>query len=178
MQHAEGSIPWQKIGLDLFELNGQHYLFAVDYFTNFIEIDLLTSMTSSRVIALLKKKFAWFGFPNVIMSDGGPQFVSQERSGYHSCQIEVDIKLVTCVMEQPSLSCSCLAHVSWNLGQIKDKPLSILFSHSWTLRGRGICNSKTTTNNHQIIIPANNCKQWWIDNPEKESSSINAFIAA
>ena len=78
MQHAEGSTPWQKIGLDLFELNGKHYLIAVDYFFNFIEIDLLTSMTSSRVIALLKKQFARFGVPNVIMSDGGPQFVSQE----------------------------------------------------------------------------------------------------
>lgn len=78
MQHAEGSTPWQKIGLDLFELNGKHYLIAVDYFSSFIEIDLLTSLTSSRVIALLKKQFARFGIPNVIMSDGGPQFVSQE----------------------------------------------------------------------------------------------------
>ena len=43
-----------------------------------IEIDYLTSMTSSRLIALLKKQFARFGVPNVIMSDGGPQFVSQE----------------------------------------------------------------------------------------------------
>ena len=78
MQHAEGSISWQKIGLDLFELNGKHYLIAVDYFSYFIEIDLLTSMTSSRVITLLKKQFARFGVPNVIMSDGGPQFVSQD----------------------------------------------------------------------------------------------------
>ena len=43
-----------------------------------IEIDYLTSMTSSRLIALLKKQFARFGVPNVIMSDGGPQFVSQQ----------------------------------------------------------------------------------------------------
>ncbi|XP_056022031.1 uncharacterized protein LOC130054940 [Ostrea edulis] len=78
MQHAEGSTPWQKIGLDLFELNGKHYLIVVDYFSNFIEIDLLTFMTSSRVISLLKKQFARFGVPNVIMSDGGPQFVFQE----------------------------------------------------------------------------------------------------
>ena len=78
MQPHEGSIPWQKIGLDLFELNGKHYLIAVDYFSNFIEIDLMTSTTSSRVINILKKQFARFGIPNMIISDGGPQFVSQE----------------------------------------------------------------------------------------------------
>ena len=52
-------------------MNGKQYLIAVDYFSNFIEIDLLTSMTSSRVIALLKKQFASFGVPFVIMSDDG-----------------------------------------------------------------------------------------------------------
>ena len=78
MQHAVGSTPWQRVGLDLLELNGKRYLIAVDYFSNFIESDLLTFMTSSRVKTLLKKQFARFGVPNVIMSDGGPQFVSQE----------------------------------------------------------------------------------------------------
>ena len=35
-------------------------------------------MTSFSVIALLKKQFARFCVSNVIISDGGPQFVSQE----------------------------------------------------------------------------------------------------
>ncbi|KAL9969645.1 hypothetical protein ACROYT_G021882 [Oculina patagonica] len=54
-QHSDGDEPWQKIGLDLFEIAGKHYLAVVDYYFNFIEIDLLTTMTSTRVVTLLKK---------------------------------------------------------------------------------------------------------------------------
>ena len=45
-QHSDGDEPWQKIGLDLFEIAGKHYLAVVDYYSNFIEVDLLTTMTS------------------------------------------------------------------------------------------------------------------------------------
>ena len=49
----------QKIGLDLFEIAGKHYLGVVDYYSNFIEFDLLTTTTSACVMTLLKKHFAW-----------------------------------------------------------------------------------------------------------------------
>ena len=77
-QHSDGDEPWQKIGLDLFEIAGKHYLAVVDYYSNFIEIDLLTTMTSLRIVTLLKKHFARYGIPRMIVSDGGPQFTSQE----------------------------------------------------------------------------------------------------
>ena len=81
-QHNEGDGPWQKIGLDFFEIAGKHYLIVVDYYSNFIEIDLLTSQTSTRTITLLKKHFARYGIPRVIVSDGGPQFTSQEFNSF------------------------------------------------------------------------------------------------
>ena len=81
-QHNDGDEPWQKIGLDLFEIAGKHYLAVVDYYSNFIEIDLLTTMTSARVVTLLKKHFARYGIPIVTVSDGGPQFVSQEFDSF------------------------------------------------------------------------------------------------
>ena len=65
-QHTEGDGPWQKIGLDFSEIAGKHYLIVVDYYSNFIEIDLLTSQTSTRTITLLKKHFARYGIPRVI----------------------------------------------------------------------------------------------------------------
>ena len=57
---------------------GKHYLAVVDYCSNFIEIDLLTTMTSMRIVTLLKKHCARYVIPKMIVSDGGPQFTSQE----------------------------------------------------------------------------------------------------
>ena len=54
----------------------------VDYYSNFIEIGLLTTQKSARVITLLKKHFARDGIPRMIVSDGGPQFASQEFNSF------------------------------------------------------------------------------------------------
>ena len=81
-QHNKGDGLWQKIGLDFFEIVGKHYLIVVDYYSYFIEIDLLTRETSPLTITLLKKHFTQYGIPRVIVLDGGPQFTSQEfKSG-------------------------------------------------------------------------------------------------
>lgn len=52
-------------------MKGKQYLVTVDYFTNFIERDLLTVTTSTQIITKLKKQFARFGIPKCIVSDGG-----------------------------------------------------------------------------------------------------------
>ena len=77
-QHVDGDEPWQKVGLDIFQIAGKHYLVTVDYYSNFIEVDLLTTLTSANTIHLLKKQFSRYGIPRMIVSDGGPQFSSQE----------------------------------------------------------------------------------------------------
>ena len=78
LQHEDGDTPWDKIGLDLFEIQGRQYLIAVCYYSNFIEVNQLTTTTSAHVIAVLKKQFARFGVPRKIVSDGGSQFASKE----------------------------------------------------------------------------------------------------
>ena len=42
----------------------------VDYYSDFIEIDFLTTMTSARIVTLLKKHCAHYGIPRMIVSDG------------------------------------------------------------------------------------------------------------
>ena len=39
LSHSTPSRPWEKVGTDLCELNGQHYLIMVDYYSNFIEVN-------------------------------------------------------------------------------------------------------------------------------------------
>ena len=68
--------------MDLFEFENQTYLITVDCFSRWIEIDLLTKTTTRAVINKLGEHFSRFGVPEVIRSDGGPQFVSHEFENF------------------------------------------------------------------------------------------------
>ena len=75
--------PWEKIGVDIFELNGKEYLTTVDYYSNFWEIDQLpTDAKATTVIAKLKDHFACYGIPDHVVTDNGPQFKSQEFANF------------------------------------------------------------------------------------------------
>ena len=94
-QHSDGDEPWQKIGLDFFEIAEKHYLAVVDYYSNFIEIDLMTTITSACTVTSLKKHYARYGIPRMILSDGGPQFTSQEFKSF------VDNRGITHITSSP-----------------------------------------------------------------------------
>ena len=75
--------PWEKIGVDIFELNGKEYLTTVDYCSNFWEIDKLpTDAKATTVIAKLKDHFARYSIPDQVVTDNGPQFKSQEFANF------------------------------------------------------------------------------------------------
>ena len=74
--------PWQKIGSDLFELKGHSYLVIVDYYSNFIEVEQLNDTTSRSLIKVFKQNIARHGIPETLVSDNGPQYVSQEFEGF------------------------------------------------------------------------------------------------
>ena len=77
--------PWQKVGSDLFELKGVHYLLVVDYFSHFVEISKMSSTTSASIISALKSIFSRYGIPLVFISDNGPQYSSKEFEEF-SCK--------------------------------------------------------------------------------------------
>ena len=76
--------PWEKIASDLFEYKGKNYLLVVDYFSRFVEVQRLHSTTSSAIITALKAIFARYGVPAFLVSDNGPQYVSQEMKDFAS----------------------------------------------------------------------------------------------
>ena len=45
---------WEKIAVDLFQLNGSDYMVTVDYYLSFFEVDNLTTKTAVEVIRKLK----------------------------------------------------------------------------------------------------------------------------
>ena len=58
--------------------NGRDYLVIIDYYSRWIEIKQLTSLTSACVISRVKTVFITHGVPDVVVSDNGRQFVSDE----------------------------------------------------------------------------------------------------
>ena len=72
--HEPPDRPWSKIGCDLFEFNGVHYLLSVDYYSKWIEVAKLDDITSSNIICHLKSQFARYGIPDELISDNGPQY--------------------------------------------------------------------------------------------------------
>jgi len=67
-QHEEGSRPCEKGVVDKCEFSGKPYLITVDYFSKFIEVDLLTNTSAKQVILCLKRHFARYGFHVCILT--------------------------------------------------------------------------------------------------------------
>ena len=83
ISHEIPDRPWEKVGCDLFEMKGKHYLITVDYYSDFYEIDRLSvNMSGSEVIPKLKAHFARYGLPSVVVSDNGPPFNSQQFADF------------------------------------------------------------------------------------------------
>ena len=76
IQYNEDHYAWEKCGVDLCKCNSKMYLFCVEYYANFIEIDVMHSTTAQNIVYALKKKFARYGIPKMVVSDCGLQFTS------------------------------------------------------------------------------------------------------
>ena len=74
--------PWEKIGADLYIIDGKDYLIVVDYFSNFWEIDPLPNTKSSTLIRKLECQFARQGILDIVISDNGPQFACETFTSF------------------------------------------------------------------------------------------------
>ena len=77
VSHEVADRPWQKIGADVFTLDGTDYLCVVDYYSSYFEIDRLETKTAKGITKILRKLFSVHGIPNQLISDNMP-FSSQE----------------------------------------------------------------------------------------------------
>ena len=91
LMHERPDRAWGKVGCDLFYLNQTAYLLIADYYSHFLEVEQLSGESSRQVIVHLKSQFARHGIPSTLMSDGGPQFKSEE---FRQFVTEWDIKHV------------------------------------------------------------------------------------
>ena len=69
--------PFQNVSTDLFHFKGKEYLIIADHYSGFFDFEKLKTTTSVEVIRHLKKWFAVHGIPEILESDGGPQYMSK-----------------------------------------------------------------------------------------------------
>ncbi|XP_038157034.1 uncharacterized protein K02A2.6-like [Cyprinodon tularosa] len=70
--------PWERIHLDFAEDHKQMFLVVMDAYARWPEIIPMHTTTSLKTIEALRNLFAAYGFPKEVVTDNGPQFVSQE----------------------------------------------------------------------------------------------------
>lgn len=78
------SEPWQHLAMDYCGIlpSGDHMLVVVDYFSRFIEVEFMKTITSTNTVKKLDAMFCRFGFPLSITADNAKQFVSTELREY------------------------------------------------------------------------------------------------
>ncbi|XP_054259016.1 uncharacterized protein K02A2.6 isoform X1 [Macrosteles quadrilineatus] len=67
LPHPVPKLPWQKVGLDLFFHDGKTFLLCVDYFSKYVEILTMQSMSSQHV-SQVKAIFSRHGIPKHVIT--------------------------------------------------------------------------------------------------------------
>jgi len=78
LQHEVPARSWAKVVADICFHLGRTLLVVVDYFSDFIEADSLSSETSKSVASSLMDTFSRFEVPDSLVMDNGPCFASFE----------------------------------------------------------------------------------------------------
>ena len=81
-QHQFTKCPWSKVGIDLCDFHGRTLLVLVDYHSNFIEVERITSLTTSGLSKVLMTMFSRYGVPDQVMLDNGLQFSSSKSRNF------------------------------------------------------------------------------------------------
>ena len=107
--HEVPNRAWAKVDCDIFEFKNKSYVVTVDYYSNFFEVDRLDSLTSQALIKKLKPHFARYGIPDILVTDNGPQFTSEEFQKFsatyqleHTTSSPYHITNPTVKLNQPS----------------------------------------------------------------------------
>ncbi len=76
--------PWKRLGLDLAgpystAPHQQQFIVSIfNYYSRYLEVLLTTDTWASAIIRWLRELFAWYGCPDDIVMDNGPQFAHSQ----------------------------------------------------------------------------------------------------
>ena len=86
--------PWEEVAVDLIGPlpSGEHFLVLVDYYSRWIEVDVIRTTSSKTIIHCLDAQFARHGLPKGLRTNNGLNLVSKEVEDYLN---EMGIETVT-----------------------------------------------------------------------------------
>ncbi|XP_077528017.1 uncharacterized protein LOC144139592 [Haemaphysalis longicornis] len=76
------SMPWYRVGIDIFSFAGDAYLTVYEAHSNFPEVEMLATTTAREVVEKTSAIFARYGIPGQVCTDNGPHFVSKEFADF------------------------------------------------------------------------------------------------
>ena len=76
--------PWEEVAVDLMGPlpSGEHLLVLVDYYSRWMEVDVIQTTSSKTIIQCLDTQFARHGLPKGLRTDNGSNLVSKEEEDY------------------------------------------------------------------------------------------------
>ena len=79
IQKPKPDRPFQKIAVDFCSYAGRHYLIVVDCYTDWPAIHPMDhDITAPKLITVLRQSFCHTAIPDILWSDGGPQFTCKK----------------------------------------------------------------------------------------------------
>lgn len=92
--------PWTRIHVDFAgPFLGSSYLVVVDAYSKWPEVWQMSNTTSAKIIEVLRHLFATCGIPEQLVSDNGPQFVSDDFAMFLK---QNRVKHIKCAPYHPS----------------------------------------------------------------------------
>ena len=76
--------PWERVHVDYGEWNNHYFFVLVDAFSKWPKVKAVSSTTSKATINILRDIFSTYGFPQMVVSDNGPQFTSSAFQNFLS----------------------------------------------------------------------------------------------
>ena len=94
------SQPWKQIHVDFAgPFMGGSYLIVVDAHSKWPEVHHMSTTTTTKSLQVLRSLFARYGIPEQLVSDNGPQFVSEE---FETVMKQNGVKHIKCSPYHPS----------------------------------------------------------------------------
>jgi transposase InsO family protein len=69
---------WQRIHMDFAKKDGHVFFIIIDSYSKWVEVFIMGSTTAEKTIAKLRTLFSSYGMPEVVVSDNGPPYQSEE----------------------------------------------------------------------------------------------------